>query len=389
MFFIRPAKPEDAPTLLKLAKMVHFINLPADQDIINNKIARSMECFAGEKLQPQDQLFMFVLEDGETGNPIGTSSIIPCNSWPGHPYTFLKVRKREHYSDDLQIGQVHITLQLEEDVSGPTEIGGLILFPNYRGHKEKLGSLLSLIRFNFIGLNRKKFDDRLVAEMMGALTPDSNNLLWEYLGRRFINLTYTEADRFCQHSKEFMISLFPRGEIYATLLPAEARSLIGKVGAETEPAKAMLENLGFTYDDQIDPFDGGPYLEAKISDIALITGTREVKLAATTGNFDDAALLSFTGEHGFRGVRSAYVKNSDGVAIPAEVARTFGAKVGDRIGFTPLPQRNTSRERGALNDERHKREAGKPRRSRSDKRAAASSSSKSARSTTRRKKVAR
>jgi arginine N-succinyltransferase len=388
MFFIRPAKPEDAPTLLKLAKMVHFINLPADADIINNKIARSMECFAGERLQPHEQLYMFVLEDGETGNPIGTSSIIPCNSWPGHPYTFLKVRKREHYSDDLQIGQVHITLQLEEDVSGPTEIGGLILFPNYRGHKEKLGSLLSLIRFNFIGLNRKKFDDRLVAEMMGALTPDSNHLLWEYLGRRFINLTYTEADRFCQHSKEFMISLFPRGEIYATLLPAEARSLIGKVGAETEPAKAMLENLGFTYDDQIDPFDGGPYLEAKMSDIALISGTREVKLAATTGDFGDAALLSFTGEYGFRGVRCAYAKSSEGVAIPAEVARTLGAKLGDRIGFTPLPQRSTNRGRGELNGDHYDREADKPRRSRSAKRAAASSSSKSSRSTTRRKKVA-
>ena len=41
MFLIRPATLEDAPTLLKLAKMVHFINLPADPEIIHTKIVRS------------------------------------------------------------------------------------------------------------------------------------------------------------------------------------------------------------------------------------------------------------------------------------------------------------------------------------------------------------
>ena len=61
MFLIRPATIEDAPTLLKLAKMVHFINLPADPEIIRDKIVRSRKSFAGEPDSPQEREFMFVL----------------------------------------------------------------------------------------------------------------------------------------------------------------------------------------------------------------------------------------------------------------------------------------------------------------------------------------
>ena len=41
MFVIRQAKLDDVGALLKLAKMVHFINLPADREIISQKIMRS------------------------------------------------------------------------------------------------------------------------------------------------------------------------------------------------------------------------------------------------------------------------------------------------------------------------------------------------------------
>ena len=105
MFIIRQANVDDVPTLLKLAKMVHFINLPADPDIIGTKIARSRRSFAGQLDDPTKREFMFVLEDVETGNVVGTSSIISAISWPGHPHVYLRVRRRETFSDDLQSGQ--------------------------------------------------------------------------------------------------------------------------------------------------------------------------------------------------------------------------------------------------------------------------------------------
>jgi len=339
MFFIRQATIEDAPTLLKLARMVHFINLPADPDIINGKIMRSIRSFAGEAMEARDRVFVFVMEDSDTGNVVGTSSIIPCNSWPGHPFTYLKVRKRQHYSEDLQTGQVHTTLKLGTDVTGPSEIGGLILSPAYRGHKERLGGTLSLIRFHYIGLNREWFSHRIIAEMMGPLTPDSQNLLWEYLGRRFINLSYAEADRFCQHSKEFMTSLFPRGEMYASLLPAEARNLIGKVGKDTEPAKRMLEDLGFKYLDQVDPFDGGPYLEAAVDEIPLVATSRRARVGGLALDLPMQGFVSVMGDEGFRALRTAYVEADGVVSMPPESAETLGVRTGDAIGLTPLPAR--------------------------------------------------
>jgi arginine N-succinyltransferase len=279
-----------------------------------------------------------VLEDTSTGSVIGTSSIISCVSWPGHPHTFLQVRRREHYSEDLQTGAVHVTLQLGTDESGPSEIGGLILAPSYRGHPQQLGALLSLIRFQLIGLHRDWFADRIIAEMMGSLTPDSRNTLWEYLGRRFINLTYAEADRFCQHSKEFITALMPSVEIYASLLPPEARNLIGKVGPETEPAMRMLERLGFRYIGHVDPFDGGPYLEATVAEIPLVRET----VSATLGDSGDGrplpmlGMVSVTGEQGFRAVRTAYASEGRVILIAPDAAELIGAQPGDEVGLTPL-----------------------------------------------------
>lgn len=338
MFVIRQATVDDAPTLLKLAKMVHFINLPADPDIIHRKIVRSRKSFAGQSNDKREREFMFVLEELDTGNVIGTSSVISCMSWPGHPHTYLQVRERKTYSEDLRTGQVHTTLQLGLDESGPSEIGGLILSPAYRGHRNKLGAFLSLVRFHFVGLHREWFADRMIAEMMAPLTPDSRNTLWEYLGRRFINLTYAEADRFCQHSKEFITSLFPKEEMYVSLLPPEARNLIGKVGAETRPAKAMLEGLGFRYRDHVDPFDGGPYLEAMLDDIPLVTSTRSATLIEPTDSFTAEGIISSMSTGMFRSTRTRYAEQANGISISAEQMGALGAKVGDAVGLTFLKE---------------------------------------------------
>ncbi len=342
MFVIRQANLDDAPTLLKLAKMVHSNNLPADADILRTKLMRSRDSFTGKVKQPWEREFIFALEDTDTGNLVGTSSIISCISSPGRPHLFLHVRKREHFSDDLQTGQLHVTLQLGTDDTGPTEIGGLILQPAYRGHRAKLGLLLSLIRFQFIGLHRKWFSQRLIAEMMAPLTPDSRNTLWEYLGRRFINLEYAEADRFCRQSKEFITSLFPKGEIYASLLPPEARNLIGKVSAEAQPAKAMLEGLGFKYLGHCDPFDGGPYLEAQADDVPLISSTRKATLGESKGADSPTAypiegFVSLTGPAGFRAVRTQYAESDGGktIHIPPDKIYLISAQIGDTVAVTP------------------------------------------------------
>lgn len=367
MFRIRRPSLDDVPTLLKLAKMVYFINLPADQGIITRKILQARASFqaAGEGVGPADadrskpvslggfgdavqasELFMFVLEDLEAEAVIGTSQIIAQMGGPGNPIVSLKLSKREFWSNSLQSGATHAVARLHLDDSGPTEIGGLILQPSYRKHKQRLGRFLSLVRFHFMGLHRERFADRVVAEMMAPLSIDGQSLLWDYLGRRFINLSYAEADRFCQTSRDFMTDLLPDTEIYLTLLPPEARVLVGKVGPETEPAKAMLEKLGFVHRDLVDPFDGGPYLDAKTSEISIVKQTSFATLGPDVqeADCDRRGMIShLTPDGEFFAIDAPCTMRGEVVCVPEPMRGLLQAELGARIGLTLSPERSAGR----------------------------------------------
>ena len=370
---IRRAKVDDATTLLKLAKMVHFINLPPDKEIISQKIVHSRNCFlklANAKAEPEPEplprsivgmgderssveglgvsaahadLFVFVLEDTESGNVLGTSQTLAKMGGPGNPNFSFRLEKREFFSESLQTGSTQTVAVLREDESGPTEIGGLIIQPSFRGHPKKLGWFLSIVRFHFMGLHRAKFSDKVIAEMMAPITADSHNLLWDFLGRRFIPLSYDEADRFCQYSREFIASLLPREPLYLSLLPPAARAVIGEVGPETKSARRMLEKLGFVYSGIVDPFDGGPHLTANTDDITLVRETVVAKAGKTVRA--DArkrrGVLSVMKDNGeFYAIHEDFAVNSDGtVGLSREHASTLELEPGDTVGVTPTDRK--------------------------------------------------
>lgn len=382
MYLIRQAKVGDVPTLLKLARMVHFVNLPADREVIHAKVMRSRDCFrrlAGGRQETEPgpveealtglatmmrstDFFMFVLEDTGTGACVGTSQLIARMGGPGNPTYAFKLEKREFFSETLQTGTTHTVARLHADESGPTEVGGLILQPAARGHR--LGRFLSFIRFHFIGLHRRLFADRVVAEMMAPVSLDGQNLLWEYLGRRFIPLSYTEADKHCQRSREFIEALLPKTDLYLSLLPPEARDVVGRVGEETVPARKMLERLGFRFRGRIDPFDGGPHLEARTDDIPLVRQTRQMVLgpalsgtggrggrspaeaepdAPLDARYPLRAMISRLDPNGeFRAVDVSCTMTRTSVSIPRAVMQALQWEAGMEVGVTVLERRRAS-----------------------------------------------
>ncbi|MEM1185445.1 MAG: arginine N-succinyltransferase [Planctomycetota bacterium] len=368
MFIIRRAKVDDADTLLKLARMVHFINLPPDKEIIVQKIIHSRNSFlklinAKAKFEPEPEpktipvtrssdgiaglgsstvkspLFMFVMEDTESGGVLGTSQTLASMGGPGNPNVSFKLEERTFFSKSLQTGTTQIVAQMHLDESSPTEIGGLILQPSYRGHKLKLGRFLSLVRFHFMGLHRPTFSDRVLAEMMAPITADGDNLLWDYLGRRFVPLSYDEADRFCQYSREFITSMLPSEPLYLSLLPPQARAVVGEVGPETRAARRMLERLGFVYENIVDPFDGGPHLSAPTDEIEPVKHTQRLELGKPLDEvrLNRRGIVSFQQSDGdFFAVHEAFsIDRAGRLCVSAEAMEHLHARPGDQIGVTP------------------------------------------------------
>jgi arginine N-succinyltransferase len=267
MFLLRSAVENDLEDLFRLSKLMTFINLPADRDIIRKIISSSIKSFSNPSKNMPKENYLFVLEDLEAKTVIGTSMIHAQHGTEDEPHFFLRVGRENKFSTTINTGFIHGTLKFGMNMDGPTEIGGLILDPSYRGNPYKLGKILSFVRFLYMGLNPGRFKEEVHSELMPPFDSEGKSPLWEAIGRRFLNMDYIDADVLSRSNKEFILSLYPSDTIYEALLPMEARNALGKVGKETQPVKKMLESIGFEYTSEVDPFDGGPHYRAKIADL--------------------------------------------------------------------------------------------------------------------------
>lgn len=357
MFLIRQAKAEDVGTLLQLARMVFFISLPPDERILAGKVQHSRDCFlrvasgGTAETQPvppdviagytadESDLFMFVIEDTDTGGVIGTAQIKAHMGGPGNPNYSFKVTPREFKSKSLGFGTTHLVGRLFKDETSPTEIGGLILQPAFRGHRDRPGRFLSFSRFHFIALHREVFAERIIAEMAPHVTSDGDNLFWDSIGRKFIPVKYSEADRFCQHNRQFIEELLPQDDIYLTLLPLEVLNQIGQAGPDTVPAKRILEKLGFRFNNFVDPFDGGPHIEANTGEISLVKGTQTKQIGSpiVAANATHRAMISVFHKDGeFRALDTDVAITGARVRTTAKAMELLMAKPGAICGVTPI-----------------------------------------------------
>lgn len=269
-FILRSIQLADLEDILRLSKIVNFINLPSDEAQLEQLIKKSLKTFSNPLKRLDENFYMFVVQEKSTNAVIGCSLIHAQHGSAKEPHYFLKVGQEYKYSKSLNTGFVHGTLKLGYEVNGYTEIGALLLHPDFREHKEKIGKQLSFVRFLYMAYKPDRFKEMIHAELMPPLDEDGNSPLWEAIGRRFLNMDYLEADLISRKNKEFILSLYPSNNIYQTLLPAEARLAIGKVGQDTEPVKKMLENIGFYYTQEVDPFDGGPHYRCPLADILVV-----------------------------------------------------------------------------------------------------------------------
>ncbi|MEZ4297594.1 MAG: arginine N-succinyltransferase, partial [Polyangiaceae bacterium] len=215
---IRAVLPGDEEQLLEVARHLNSVNLPHDAGVIGEIVEMSHKSFTGEIQNPRMRQYVFALVDREKGCIVGTSMILAQLGRPGAPYVYFDVFDEEKYSATINKHFRHTVLKIGYSYNGPTEIGGLVLNPSYRRAGDRLGTMISYVRFMYLAVHAEQFQQTVVAELMPPLEPDGTSHLWEALGRRFTDMSYAEADLLSKKNKEFIKSLFPDGGIYATVL---------------------------------------------------------------------------------------------------------------------------------------------------------------------------
>jgi arginine N-succinyltransferase len=349
MFLIRDAQTDDLKSLQRLAAVLNTVNLPNDKGALEEILEASTRSFSGKVKEPFEREYLFVMEDVETSSRggarvIGTSQVLAQHGTREAPHIYFDVLDEERYSETVDRHFRHTVLRIGFDHEGPTEIGGLVLDPDYRRHPAKLGKQLSFVRFLFIAMHRPWFRDKILAELLPPLAKDGRSALWEALGRRFTGLDYLEADRISKNNKEFIKNLFPSGLIYASLFDQAAQDVIGKVGPATEGVKKMLTAIGFEPLDRVDPFDGGPHFEARTDQVLPVQQTQ--RAAVIVG--DERSITEAPGESAegllayepkkrsagkFRCVQCEFRFHDKGkkVEIPKEAAELLRVEDGEKI----------------------------------------------------------
>ncbi len=341
MFRIRQSYRDDVEQILAVAEHLDTVNLPADRGHLQRIVERSEASFS-EALPPAEREYLFVLEDLDRSQIIGTSMIHAQHGTRRAPHIFFRVENDERYSYTLDRYFVHRTLRIGYNYDGPTEIGGLILLPEYRGNPEALGKLLSYVRFVFIRMHRSVFRDHVLSELLPPLEADGTSLLWEHLGRHFTGLTYQEADLLSKDNKEFIHALFPDDPIHCELLPAEVRAIIGRVGPETRGVEKILRRIGFDYAGQIDPFDGGPHFTARTDDITLVRDSHQVRLVTVDDADGERPWAILAVEHpeqrpGFRALTTRVRSMDDGrLGVTSEVRSRLMVDDDELVWMVPV-----------------------------------------------------
>ena len=284
-FILQAVSFEDYPSLQKLALKYPLLNLPAEKHLLNKKIETSINSF-NESLIREKRNFLFVLKTKE-GEVIGSSQISVKSGTVKNPSYSLKIMEKNKKC-----------LCLKKITDGPSYLGGLILDMRYRGQAEKLGKQLSLIRFLFVGVFPHFFENIFHAELAPFLDKNGKNPFFEHFIQKSISLSMKEIDYLTLTNKEKLFAHYPRELILWSALPKGVQKTLGQPGLFSQRALALLERQGFRFVGEVDPFDGGPYLQAQLKDIPVIQNIKKVsvKLMKNKTKPEKKAKASLDGE---------------------------------------------------------------------------------------------
>lgn len=340
MMVIRPVEPRDLDNLLALAQRagIGMTTLPADKNALKAKIDRSQAAFGKAEDTPEEDHYLFVLEDSDTGTLVGTSGIIAAVGLHEPFYTYklgTVVNTCEHFSIYNQLP----VLYLGSDLTGQTEICTLFLDPDHR--KNDNGKFLSRVRFMFMACHPQRFADKVFAEMRGVFDDTGDSPFWNAVGSHFFHMPFAQADYLSGLGhKQLITDIMPKYPLYVAMLPPAAQAVIGQVHPQTRPARQLLETEGFRYNGYVDIFDAGPTLDVYKQDIRILadSGVYTVSALTDTAPGDGPKwLLCNSRREQFRATLGRFTLDEEGGAqLPSELAQALQLQIGDSFRAATL-----------------------------------------------------
>lgn len=339
MEIVRAVRADDLQALTDLIGKATYglTSLQINQSQLWERIERSVFAFHRRSQSPAGEPYVLVMEDGETGNLIGTSTVYAKTGGYEPMYVYKLQTETQQCSHVTDVQARHRTLHLQRIYDGPSEIGSLFLLRRFRGHGR--GRFLSLARFALLAQRPHRFAEVVIAQLRGRCDSQGNSPFWEFVMRPFFKMTFSQADALSTVSKTFIEQLAPRYPLYLDLLPRAARDVVGAVHGETLPAMKLLSAEGFLTTDQIDIFDAGPVMACPVAQIKAVQRCRRYVVKQTTEQLNQPVHMISTTDGGFRAILAPATIQGDTVVLhktDAERARIGSTSEAWVMGMTAV-----------------------------------------------------
>lgn len=330
---VRAAGLDDLPALDAMARSTGggFVNLPPDRDKLRDRLTAAIAAFGHEQGQPDDDRFLFVLEDRTAA--CGTCQIF-ARVGGSPPFYSYRIDRRSAWCAGLDRAIETDELTISTDHHGCSEVGGLFLRADARA--AGAGALLARSRYLFMAMHRARFADTTIAELRGVVDADGGAPFWDGIAGRFFGIGFAEADAFnAANGTHVLADMMPRTPVLLAMLDARARDVVGVPHPSGRPAMRLLEKEGFRHDRHIDLFDGGPTMTAATDRIETLRRARTATVHAIAATCGAPVVVASGRLAAFRCCFGTVAPHGDGIAIDPAAAAALGVATGDILTYSP------------------------------------------------------
>jgi arginine N-succinyltransferase len=342
MYVVRPVEPADVGALetLLAASTPGVHTLPRTREKIAALVERSVASFAAHVDIPSEETYLFVLEDLEHHELVGTAAI---HASAGSNGTYFAFRNDviQQVSRDLNISHSVHALTLCSELTAYSQLSGFTIHhrnkADYRAGHE--AALLSRARLLYAVLAPHRFGDRFFVPLAGVTNDDGQSPFWDALGRKFFKMDFLDAERVIggARNRTMIVELMPHYPVYVPLLPGPAQEAMGQIHPSGQRAFDLLTEEGFEADEYIDIFDGGPILQAHKNALRSFRGAM-VRRVATQDQPAGApdTMVSYavaSSERKFRAIVVGCVpaESSEALCLPAWAQQALQVAPGDNV----------------------------------------------------------